>query len=199
VKVSSESILAATECPPGTLVNGAQPGEIAVVRGHAEIERRIAELPLESVFVRPTFIDHLLDGQRAAIEAGAVTLPAGDAELALVHPTDVAEVAVAALRAEWVPSEPLVLTGPEPLDLAAIVAMLSELSGHEVAYRPLTSEAWQAALLAAGMPADLAAGIRDGLELYVQRGAAPVHDGVERMLGRPPRSLRAYLGDEIFA
>ena len=197
VKISSEAIRAAEEVPPDTLLGGKPPAQTMIVASHAAVEQRISELPLQAVFLRPTFISHVLDGQRGAIAAGELRLPGGDAELSLVDPEDVAEAAVAAMLADEVPDSPVHLTGPEALSFHAMAERIGRAKDIEVGYRPNSRVEWRDELTAAGTPADLACGVSEALELFVRRGAAPVHDGVEELLGRSATPLDRYLREEL--
>lgn len=188
VKISTESIRVA----------GADAAEsIAVARSHLEVERALRASGMASVALRPTFISHLLAGQLEQIRTGEIVLPLGDCAMALVHPADVADVAVACLTAAEVDEAPLHLTGPEALTFDEVARRVSAAVGHEVAYRPVDNADWLRGAVEAGLREDFAAGLAEGFRLYAERPSAEVTGDVERILGRPARTLDAYLRDEL--
>lgn len=188
VKISTESIRVAGEDTPDP---------VAVVRSHLDVERELRASGVDAVSLRPTFISHLLAGQLEQIRGGEIALPFGDCAMALVHPADVADVAVACLTAPDVVEGPRHLTGPEALTFDQVARRVSVAVGHEVAYRPLDNAAWREGAVAAGLPADFAAGLAEGFRLYAERPRAEVTDDVSRILGRPARGLDEYLRDEL--
>ncbi|MEK8104900.1 hypothetical protein NKG94_06205 [Micromonospora sp. M12] len=84
------------------------------------------------------------------------------------------------------------LSGPHALTFAAAVATIATASGRSMRYVELTPEQYQAELLAAGYPEDVAtalnvlfAGMRAG-------HLAEPADGVRRVLGRDPLDFDSY-------
>jgi uncharacterized protein YbjT (DUF2867 family) len=188
VKISSESIRVAGEDDPDP---------IAVVSSHLEVERDLNASAMEAVALRPTFITHLFAGQRAQIAEGAFALPFGTCEMALVHPQDVADAAVAALTADAVEPGPWHLTGPEALTFAQMAERIGAVAGHAVSYVPIANSTWLQGAIAAGLPPDFAAGLAGGFQLYAERPHAEVTDDVERLTGHRARTLEDYVRDEL--
>ncbi|GAA2282215.1 hypothetical protein GCM10010234_19520 [Streptomyces hawaiiensis] len=89
-------------------------------------------------------------------------------------------------------AEDLVITGPEALSYADAAAVLSEVTGRPVTHRRLTREQLRDRL-ARDLPPEFAA-VLAALEGAIAQGAEDrVTDAVERLTGRPPRSLRAHV------
>jgi len=89
-----------------------------------------------------------------------------------------------------------VLTGGEAVGYADLATELTNVTGRAITYRPISMEEARARLTRAGQPAELidatlaiAAYQRDG------GATAMVSPTVERLLGRPPRTIRDFLRD----
>lgn len=84
------------------------------------------------------------------------------------------------------------MTGPEALGLDEAAEILSEAAGRPVSYEPVSDEEFRELLLADGWsPGEVKAILR--LFASVRKGGrAPVLPELEQVLGRPPRTLRAF-------
>ncbi|MAT85160.1 MAG: NmrA family transcriptional regulator [Gammaproteobacteria bacterium] len=123
---------------------------------------------------------------------GAIALPVRDVPEPFVDIDDLADVAVAALTQPGHAGEIYDVTGPELLTFPAVVDALSAAAGRPIAFVPLTREAFAEGLRAAGMPEDMV-WLLDYLCTTVLDGRnARLGDGVQRALGRAPRSFGAY-------
>lgn len=80
------------------------------------------------------------------------------------------------------------LSGPRLMSFADVAAELSKVTGREIAYVPVSDEAYRAELREHGLPEDFA-------ELFTLildgRNAHLVH-GVEEVLGRAPRDFADF-------
>lgn len=127
-----------------------------------------------------------------AVLQGTLAIPAGDVLEPMVDLEDVADVAVEALldpaRHQGQIYE---LTGPALLTFHQAAAMISEASRREVRYLPISLETFHEAITAqAGremgdMLTRLCREAFDGRNAFVG-------DGVQRALGRAPRTFEAY-------
>lgn len=153
-------------------------------------ERIVRDSGLEWTVVRASWFaqnfseNFLLD----SVLAGEIALPAGEAVEAFVDADDIAEVAVAALTEDRHVGEVYELSGPRLLSFHDVAAELSEVTGRQVSYVPLTAEQYAAVLREYGMPEDfldLFTKILDGRNAHLT-------DGVQRALGRPPRDFAEY-------
>lgn len=170
-------------------------------RWHAETEADIRELGLPFVFLRPNFfMQNLGFNVPLARDRGVLRGAVGDARIAMVDLRDIADIAVELLtRSVDRTGEALVPTAAEAHSYDEVAALLEELLGRDVRYEPQSLEQTRAALEKSGQPAW-------HVELLLQfnraflngEGGVPT-DAVERVLGRPPRSLRDYLAGEIAA
>ena len=141
------------------------------------------------------FTEGMLSG---AVSSGVLALPAGDVREPFIDVDDLAEVAVEALTGEGHAGRVLEVTGPELLSFAEVASVLSEITGREVVYLPVTFDEFHAALAAeegddvATMLTELCREVLDG------RNAATT-TGVPDVLGRPAREVRTVLAEAFAA
>ncbi|MFG1813583.1 NAD(P)H-binding protein [Kribbella sp. NPDC049174] len=146
-----------------------------VLGEHHQTEEWIAESGLPAVILRHPIYSELYinPGLQTAIEAGELTSSTGGRGLNTATRADLAEAAAAAVTATEVSATynftGSVWTYPE------LAEVLGEVSGRPVAYREVESEE--------GFLGALAEVIRAG-------GFEVQTDDLERLLGRPPMSLR---------
>lgn len=130
---------------------------------------------------------HFLD----SVLTGTVTLPIGESVEPFVDCDDIADVGFAALTDDRHNGALYELTGPELLSMHTVAQILSDAAGHEVRYQPISFDEHQAELTKHMGPefaqflTDLMREVTDGRNQWLG-------DGVQRALGREPKSFRAY-------
>ncbi|MFE5625097.1 NmrA family NAD(P)-binding protein [Streptomyces virginiae] len=133
---------------------------------------------------------------RTIREDSAILTAAGDGRVGFVDADDIAAVAVRALTDVRAPDTDLILTGPQALSYADVAAIITDVTGRRVVHRQLTFEElrdrWAAEipLEFATMLARMDRAIADGAEDRTS-------DTVERLTGRPPGTLRAFVEREL--
>jgi len=153
---------------------------------------------LEFTHLRPNFFMQIFAAPPllpGILATGALRLPTGDARLSYVDTRDIADVAVASLTGEGHGGRAWTLTGPESLHHDDVARALSEASGTDIRYEALTEAEASAQMADAGLsPARVERLL--GFYRRVRAGfAAPVHDDIERVLGRPPRPFAGFAAD----
>ncbi len=173
--------------------------DIAIMRGHAAAARRARELGFDHLTILQP--DNFMDNELGALDglrAGALYANSGDARLALVDARDIAAVAVAELTAERPRGGDLVITGPEALTYGEWAARLGAAAGVELEHVSPPDADFEAALLGAGLPGFLAAGLT---EMYASirstGGTVAPTDVVERVAGRPPHTPEDFARDVL--
>jgi NAD(P)H dehydrogenase (quinone) len=192
-------IRAAAEAGVGHIVYtsfaGAAPdATFTLGRDHWDAEQAIRESGMRFTLLRDNFYSDLLP--HFADPAGVIRGPAGDGRVAAVARADVADVAVAVLRA---PDEHVdatyVLTGPEALTLSEAAARAGAVLGRPLTFEDETVEEAYASRRAAYAAEDWQldawvstyTAIRDG-------SCAEVTEDVERVTGHRARTLEEALG-----
>lgn len=172
---------------------------LVLLSGRGEEEAAAAEQAMRAVAPELTvircswfaqnFSEHFLLGP---VLDGLIALPAGDVPEPFVDTNDVADVAVAALTQEGHAGELYELTGPRLLTFADVAAELTEATGREVIYVPVTAEEYGAAAAKAGVPEEEIAPLTELFTKVLDGRNANVTHAVEKVLGRPATDFADY-------
>lgn len=165
-----------------------------VREGILDSEAAVRESGLEWTISRPGwFAQNFSEGFFAdGIRAGELRLPAGDGAASFVDAEDIAAVVVAALTDDRHAGRIYELSGPRAVTLAEAVATISEATGRDIRYVPLSAEEYVAELVRQGVPPADARAFADVVEPLGKGTDAYVSDGVQRALGRPPRTFAEF-------
>jgi uncharacterized protein YbjT (DUF2867 family) len=134
--------------------------------------------------------DYLVD----AVRSGEVAMPAGDVPEPFVDADDIADVAVAALTDDRHIGQVYELTGPRLLTFAEAVRVISEATGREIRYVPISIDDFVAAAYQ-DLPGELIELLTYLFGEVLDGRNARLADGVQRALGREPRDFRDYARD----
>jgi uncharacterized protein YbjT (DUF2867 family) len=135
-------------------------------------------------FSEGIFLDGVLSGEMA--------LPVGDVHEPFVDVDDIADVATAALTEDGHAGQLYELTGPDLLTFVEAVQIIGEAAAREVRFVQVPLDAYVEGMKAAGLP-DGVIWLVNYLFTTVMDGRnAHVADGVQRALGRAPRSFATY-------
>ncbi|MET0792946.1 MAG: SDR family oxidoreductase [Polyangiaceae bacterium] len=167
---------------------------------HSAGEVAIRESGLRWCFLRPTgFMSNALAWTFSIKQEGMVKAPTGDGRIAMVHPDDIADVAVKALLEPELEGKVLELTGPEALSYAEMISILAKASQRSIDFSPITDEEAHARMLRVGMDPPVATALV-ALWRDVRLGRSGlVTSTVEGVLGRPPRSFRDWARENASA
>lgn len=180
--------------------NGVKRAVILSGRGEAEAqacETIVMESGLDWTVVRASwFNQNFSEGAFIdMVQAGQISLPAGDVAEPFVDVDDIADVATAALTEDGHAGEIYEVTGPELLTFQDIAGELSRATGRQIRFNEIPHDAFVAGVAESGAPEEVV-WIMDYLFSTVLDGRnAHLADGVERALGRPPRSFATYARD----
>lgn len=163
---------------------------------HRATERRLEASPLDAALLRAAyFMQNLSEVHAAEVRRGVLDVPAGTGETSFVDARDVGDVAARWLTGGEGGTTALDLTGPEALDGFEVARVLSDVLGRRVDYRRPGLLSFVRNRLAAGDDPSFAL-VMAGIYTATRLGLADrVTDTVERVLGRPPRTLREYVED----
>src|SRR5918996_818501 len=175
---------------------------LVLLAGRGEPEAELAEDAVRDsgavlTIVRSTWFAQNFseDYWQEAILSGEVSLPAGDVPEPFVDADDIADVAVAALTDDRHIGQLYELTGPRLLTFAQAVDEISEASGREIRYVPVSIEEYAAAAAQQGVPAEVIELLTYLFGEVLDGRNAHLTDGVQRALGREPRDFRDYARD----
>jgi NAD(P)H dehydrogenase (quinone) len=123
------------------------------------------------------------------LEHGAVVQAAGEGRVSSASRADYAAAAVAVLTGEGHENQAYELGGDEAWSFAEYAAELSRQTGREIAYHPVSVEAYAGILTGAGVPGPLA-DVLAGVDAAIEKGELVVYSGdLSRLAGRPTTPL----------
>jgi len=163
---------------------------------HAQVNTELKASGLPYALLQPIFYmqNTLLAAQTVASD-GMIYLPLKDARMSMIDIRDVAETAVKVLTSEGHEGKTYVLTGPKSISIHDLAAVLSKALGKDVNYVSVPIEAAKEAMLGMGFPEWLADTYCEYFQNYSEGGGDFVTDDVERVTGKPARSVETFARD----
>ena len=171
------------------------------ISAHTACDRYLEDSGLPCVIVRPNlFLQNIPETTIPSIDAaGNFYADAGEARISMVDTRDVAAVAAVALTEPGHASARYDVTGPEALSYTDVAAKLTQAMGRQITYVAAPDDAVRHALLGAGLGEWFASALIGLYQDYRRSGtggyAAQVTDTVQRLTGRPARSLDGLLSE----
>lgn len=170
-----------------------------IAREHWAVEQALLSTQLPWTILRPhAFMQNWLgDVAESARAEGVIYAPIGDGRVPFIDTRDIAAVAAEVLlHAEGHVGKKYVLTGGEAVGYAELAGAFSEATGRTITYRPITMEEARAHLAARGVAAATIDAML-AIAAYQRAGGptAAISPNVERLLGRPPRTIRDFARD----
>lgn len=174
--------------------------QLVLLSGRGELEAEACERVVQASGLRWTilsaswFFQNFTESFIAPmVDTGAVYLPVGAVQEPFVDCEDIADIAAAAFAdAAQHHGQRYELTGPRLLTFGDAIAELAEATGREIAFTSIPMEAFQEALLADHVPAELGQLMRYLFTTVLDGRNASLTDDVQRALGRPPLDFRDY-------
>jgi uncharacterized protein YbjT (DUF2867 family) len=181
---------------------GANPSSpAALMRDHGQSDRYLEQSRVPYVILRPNLLlQSVVETTIPSIDAnGRFALNAGSARISMVDARDVAAVAAVALAEQGHEGRRYDVTGPEALSYADVARRLARAIGWPATYVDTADDAMRKQLLASGLD-EWRAGAEVELFAEYRRGgafgyASAVTETVERLSGRPPRTLDAVVSE----
>jgi NAD(P)H dehydrogenase (quinone) len=160
---------------------------------HRETEQYIAASGVPYTFLRNSwYIENYTAQLAGTLKLGTLYSAAGNGIVSLAPRADYAAAAVAVVTSSGHEGKIYELGG-ESLTPAELAAKFSAWAGKPIAYVSLPFADFKAALVGAGVPAAFADVLADS-DLGLERGELHVTSGdLERLLGRKPLSVDAFL------
>jgi uncharacterized protein YbjT (DUF2867 family) len=181
---------------------GADPRSAATfIRDHGSCDDYLRASGVPHAIVRPNlFMQNIPESTIPSIDGdGNFYANAGDARISMADTRDIAAVAAALLTEPGHEGNVYEVTGPEALSYRDVAAKVSDAMGRKVTYVDAPDDAVRRALLAAGLGEWLVDGLVGLYQDYRGSGsdgyAAQLTNTVERLTGRPPRSLDQLLAE----
>jgi uncharacterized protein YbjT (DUF2867 family) len=171
----------------------------AIAREHWTVEQALLGTRPAWTILRPhAFMQNWLGDIAQSVRAeGVIYAPIGESRVPFIDTRDIAAVAAEALLHPAAHAgNKYFLTGGEAVGYADVAAALSRATGRAVVYQPISMEEARARLEARGEPAALIDAVL-AIAAYQKAGGptAMVSPNIERLLGRPPRSIHDFARD----
>jgi uncharacterized protein YbjT (DUF2867 family) len=180
------------------LENGVE--KLVLLSGRGEEEAQAAEAALQATradwtIIRSSWFSQIFSESFLLdpIRAGEVTLPHTLAAEPFVDVEDIADIAVAALTTDAHSHKLYELTGPRALTFREAIEQIALASGRSIAFASVPANEFRHELVRQQVPPDyvelvmyLFANVLDGRN-------TPLTDGVQRALGRPPRTFSDFV------
>ena len=153
------------------------------------------------MIVRPNlFLQNIPESTVPSIDAsGTFYVNAGQARISMVDTRDVAAVAAVVLTEPGHAGAHYDVTGPEALSYTDVAAKLTSTLGRRISYASASDDAVRQALLGAGLTEWFAGALVGLYQDYRRSGtdgyAAEITGTIQRLTGRPARSLDDLLGE----
>ncbi len=164
---------------------------------HHAVERHLAASGQRWTCLRPGFFAQNFEDayRRDIVEDGRLFVPAGNGRVAFVDVRDVAAVACRVFEDPQAHSgRALTLTGPDASTFFEAAAILTRILGRAIRYDPASLPAYVWHLGRRRQMAWMQIAVQTVLHVGLRRGdAEKVESTVEQILGRPARSLEAYV------
>jgi uncharacterized protein YbjT (DUF2867 family) len=171
----------------------------AIGRDHWIVEQAIQQTSIPWTILRPhAFMQNWLKDVAASVRAeNTIYSPIGDGRVPFIDTRDIAAVAAEVLlHRDPHLGKKYMLTGGAAVGYADLAAELTKVTGRAIAYRPISMEEARARLTRLGQPTGL---IDATLAIAAyQRDGGPtalVSPSVQRILGRPPRTIGQFARD----
>ena len=178
-----------------SLTNPAEDSPIPFSGDHRDTEAMLAESGVSYTILRNNlYTDMMLMSAPQAIGMGQLFAAAGDGAAGYVTREDCAQAAAAALMKET-ETNTYDITGPELVSQGALAQILSEVSGSEIPYIPISVEDLRAAMMGNGLP-KMMADVFSSFDVAIAKGFFAVKtSAVEDLTGQAPTSVRSFLLD----
>lgn len=167
---------------------------------HGRIEEHLQVSGVPATVLRPTFtMANLLGSTDQVRDTARLFAPIDGAGVAMIHPTDVAATAAAALADDRHDGQTYVLTGPEAITFERVAEELSIAAGHRVEFVAVTDDAARQALVASGTPEFVAGQIVTMFGVLRRGGQDWTTDVVRAVTGCAPRHFAQFVREHAAA
>lgn len=164
---------------------------------HARGEKAIRESGVRYTFIQSSaFVSNALNWADLIRNGGGLSSSTGEGKIAFIHTGDIADVVVSILTGRETRDHSPVITGPAALSYKKMATAIGEAIGKPIRYATLSdADALASTLMWADRAyakalVDIWRAIREGR-------LSTVSDGVQQLLGRPPKSFSDWISENV--
>lgn len=167
-----------------------------IVQRHAQGEAMLRASGMAYTMLRPNyFMQNLAAHRQQILQHGHLRAAMGNAPISMIDARDIAAVAARVLLEHGHAGRAYDLTGPAALGFGDVAKVLSRALRRPILYQDIAPEHARRELCALGLPEARVADILAVYAAYRSGVGAAVTDQVQRLVGRPPRSLAHFVQD----
>lgn len=160
---------------------------------HGQIEQHLRQSEVAAVVLRASFfMSNLLLSAEAIRHTGKLFAPADAASIVMIDPLDVAAVAAVMLDEDSHEGKTYELTGPEAITYQRIAEELSAATGRHIEFVDVPEEAARQSFVKAGMPDWLVEHLIGVFRLIREGVLEQTTDTVRALTGREPRRFAEF-------
>ncbi|WP_282048125.1 NAD(P)H-binding protein [Sulfitobacter mediterraneus] len=176
-----------------SLTNPVEESPITFSKDHSDTEALIMDTGVSYTILRNNlYTDLVLMGGGQSIGMGQHFAAAAEGKTGYVTRADCARAAAAALMRET-SSNVLDITGPEAVSQGDIAAILSEISGKDVSYIPISTDDLVQGMIGAGLPEFMARVFASFDEAMAKDYLSVASGDLEKLTGQAGQSARDFL------
>lgn len=172
--------------------------KVRLLKGHAECEKALEQCGIPTVILRPTgFYQNYLSYADDISSAGLFHVALGSDRSSYIDARDVARVASVVLTEDGHEGKKYDLTGPKALSNEDIADILSQVTGDQIKFVPISDEVERRNLIEDGTPEWLASGLIELHRLWRGENAAAVLSTVRDITGRDATSFETFARENV--
>lgn len=176
-----------------SVINAASDGPTDNVRQHAVTDAMILASGMTHVILRPQFfMQNLFMSIQNLAGDGNMYWGMGDGRMSMIDVRDIVDCTVNAVLSDTFDNGVFPLTGPASITFHDVAKTFSDALGKPVQYIPVPPEAVEQSLLEMGMGDWFASVMKDYSKAYSENWGDLITHDVERLAGRPARSIDAF-------
>ena len=161
--------------------------KVRLLDWHREAEEAVKASGIPSVILRPNgFYQNFLSYADEIAEAGVFHLPMGSDRCSYIDARDVARAAAVTLVEDGHEGRTYELTGPKALSVEDVADILSDATGDQIKYVPISDEVARRRMLEDGAPEWLTDGLVELQRFWRQENSARVLLTVRNLTGKDP-------------
>lgn len=162
-----------------------------------EQESMVRELGIPWTFLQPPWCNQNFTRSYFAgmVALGTIELPFGEGRAGWIDARDIGAIAARIFTEEGHDGKSYCITGPKAISLFDVAHLLSQASGRQITYRPLSDAEWLDRCQMMGMPPEAGQAALALIAKTRAGGAERITDEVERLLGRPALSFEQFAQD----
>lgn len=173
---------------------------LSLARWHGQADRLVGNSGVPFTVLQPAyFMQNTLMSARTIASEGVIRGGMGDGKVGHIDIRDIAEVAAAVLTSDGHEGHTYVLTGPESLSMAEIASKLAVALARPVRYADAPADQLRAAMVAMGMPGEIADAWVQLAGMVAMGGADMVTPNVKEITGVAPRSFDQFARENAAA